>query len=213
MAFQFNFDPLVLIDLGYRNHTGTGAQTDFAIGFEYLTKSSVKNGDTTDFVRVYVNGVEVFTWTLQFGGNTVRFNASPALNANIEFVRENFLNVPKVTWSSQSPINQRNLNQDQDWNRFVNEEILLRLAALTDDTDQLFADQTLNSLTDVTLTSPVGGQVLQFDVGTGQWVNATQGHFGEPDTNGTWRLIQVGSNLEVQRREGGVYVLKATFTP
>ncbi len=36
---------------------------------------------------------------------------------------------------------------------------------------------------------------------------------GAPGTNGSWRLIQSGNNLSVQRLEGGVWVEKSSFHP
>lgn len=38
-------------------------------------------------------------------------------------------------------------------------------------------------------------------------------YFGDPATDGTWRMIRSGSNFLVQRRESGSYVTKQTFTP
>ena len=34
---------------------------------------------------------------------------------------------------------------------------------------------------------------------------------GDPDTNGTWKIEQVGANLEISVREVGVYVPKDTI--
>ncbi|RKZ31851.1 hypothetical protein DRQ36_00465, partial [bacterium] len=38
-------------------------------------------------------------------------------------------------------------------------------------------------------------------------------YFGDPNTDGTWRIIRVGNNLEFQRRESGVWNTKDTMTP
>lgn len=38
-------------------------------------------------------------------------------------------------------------------------------------------------------------------------------YFGDPTTDGSWRLIRVGNNLDVQRREAGVWVDKQVFIP
>lgn len=38
-------------------------------------------------------------------------------------------------------------------------------------------------------------------------------YFGDPTTNGTWRIIPDGNNLSVQRRESGSYVEKTAFEP
>lgn len=36
-------------------------------------------------------------------------------------------------------------------------------------------------------------------------------YFGDPDTNGTWRIITSGANLAVQIRTAGVWVEKALW--
>lgn len=38
-------------------------------------------------------------------------------------------------------------------------------------------------------------------------------YFGDSGTDGTWRIIKSGNNLVVERREGGAYVTKQTWTP
>ncbi len=38
-------------------------------------------------------------------------------------------------------------------------------------------------------------------------------YFGDPNTNGTWRIIVDGNNLAVQRLESAVWVEKSAFTP
>ncbi len=38
-------------------------------------------------------------------------------------------------------------------------------------------------------------------------------YFGDPNTNGTWRITISGANLAVQLLTGGVWVEKALFTP
>ena len=37
-------------------------------------------------------------------------------------------------------------------------------------------------------------------------------YFGEASTNGTWRAIRDGNNLNFERRESGTYVKKGAFT-
>lgn len=37
-------------------------------------------------------------------------------------------------------------------------------------------------------------------------------HFGDEDTNGTWRLIRSGNNWNMERRESGTWVKKAGAT-
>ena len=43
--------------------------------------------------------------------------------------------------------------------------------------------------------------------------NATVTYFGNPNTNGSWRIINDGTNLSFQRREAGVWVEKSAATP
>jgi len=38
-------------------------------------------------------------------------------------------------------------------------------------------------------------------------------YFGDANTDGTWRIIRVGNNLEFQRRESGTWVTKSTMIP
>jgi len=213
MPITIPFDPEIY---GYTVATGTGAAIDFTIGFPYLQKSSQTNGTVPPFVRIYINSVELLgagNWSVRDAGNVLRFVVAPADGAKIEMLRDSQVDDPSVSWRNQSPINQRNLQSDQDWNRFVQEEILLRLQGTVDGIDGIFGAQLLDDLNDVTLTTPTDGQVLQFDIGTGQWVNAIVGTFGPVAVDGTWRIIPIGNNLVVQRRESSVYVTKATFTP
>ena len=37
-------------------------------------------------------------------------------------------------------------------------------------------------------------------------------NFGDPDTDGTWRIAVNGDNLEFSRREAGIYVVKLIVT-
>jgi hypothetical protein len=38
-------------------------------------------------------------------------------------------------------------------------------------------------------------------------------YMGDPDTNGTWRIVRSGDDLVMERRESGAYVTKQTITP
>lgn len=38
-------------------------------------------------------------------------------------------------------------------------------------------------------------------------------YFGDTNTDGSWRLVRSGNNLEVQRLESSSWVSKSTFTP
>jgi hypothetical protein len=38
-------------------------------------------------------------------------------------------------------------------------------------------------------------------------------YFGDPNTDGSWRIIRIGVNLEIQRRESSVWTTKDTISP
>lgn len=38
-------------------------------------------------------------------------------------------------------------------------------------------------------------------------------YFGNESTDGSWRIIIVGTDLSIQKREAGVWVEKSSFTP
>ena len=38
-------------------------------------------------------------------------------------------------------------------------------------------------------------------------------YIGDPDTDGSWRIIISGDNLNTEKREGGVWVVKAETMP
>lgn len=38
-------------------------------------------------------------------------------------------------------------------------------------------------------------------------------YVGDPDTNGTWRLVRVDNDWVTQRRESGVWVDKGSYQP
>lgn len=65
--------------------------------------------------------------------------------------------------------------------------------------------------------TPAHDPTRDYDVANKAYVDsvvvASIGVFGDPDTNGSWKILIVGSNLEVQRREGGVWVKKGAYTP
>lgn len=63
-----------------------------------------------------------------------------------------------------------------------------------------------------------GGQFASTDGSQIFWADATTGasgviNIGDPNTNGSWRIIIVEPDLEVQRLEGGVWVEKGAFSP
>lgn len=37
-------------------------------------------------------------------------------------------------------------------------------------------------------------------------------YFGDPETDGSWRLIRNGTELDAERRESGIWVDKGGFT-
>lgn len=172
MAITIPFDPIIL---GYVEHLGDNAEVDFTIGFPYLTKESTNAGDRPVFVRVYLDGVELLSsgnWSVRSAGNVLRFVVAPASSVKIEIVRDSRFDVPSIQWQNQSPVNQPNLQKDQDWDKYLNQEILLRLQSAIDTANGLLADITLNKLQDVTVAlTPTDNDVLQFNSGTSQWEN------------------------------------------
>jgi len=79
----------------------------------------------------------------------------------------------------------------------------------------------LQAPADVEKTKPTDGQLLQYDATAKQWKLVTAGtlgatgflYFGNPLTNGTWRIGRSGNNLNFERREAGVWVKKSAATP
>lgn len=131
MAITIPFDNTLF---GYNSHIGDGVETDFGVGFPYLNKSSVQNGSVPPFVRVYLNGVEQFapSWSVFIQGNIVRFAVAPPALVKIEITEEGLINAPAVQWSNQSPINQKNLQKEQNWNKFIHQENRLRILQALD---------------------------------------------------------------------------------
>lgn len=41
----------------------------------------------------------------------------------------------------------------------------------------------------------------------------TETNYGDPTTDGTWRIIPNGNDLSIQKRESGVWVEKTAVTP
>lgn len=77
----------------------------------------------------------------------------------------------------------------------------------------------LDDLSDVTLTTPATDSVLQFDGSV--WIDrldvelssSSAYYLGDPTTDGTWRFVRNGSDLEIQVRESGTFNAKATIQP
>ena len=73
---------------------------------------------------------------------------------------------------------------------------------------------------DVDKASPSDGDALIWDSALQLWVPKAGGssapgtvYFGDPDTNGSWRMRQLGNNLVVERREAGNWIEKGVFEP
>lgn len=74
---------------------------------------------------------------------------------------------------------------------------------------------------DCSKTKPTDGQLLQYSAATKRWELVTAGslgatgflYFGDPATNGTWRIGRSGNNLNFERREAGVWVKKGAMLP
>ncbi len=84
---------------------------------------------------------------------------------------------------------------------------------------QSAAASALNDLSDVILSGVVDNNVLQFD--GSDWVNrsdvelsSTSAYYlGDAATDGTWRFVRNGTDLQVELRESGTYNPKGSFTP
>ena len=74
---------------------------------------------------------------------------------------------------------------------------------------------------DVQKGTPSNGNILVYNSTTLQWELSDKGsagsagylYLGDPLTNGTWRIIVEGNNLNIEKREAGVWVAKSSFTP
>lgn len=77
------------------------------------------------------------------------------------------------------------------------------------------SDSTINTL----LTDSNGDYIAQFKDDRTTWLRNVQVEstdsfcFGDIDTDGTWRMIRNGTDLEVQLRVAGVFITKGIFTP
>jgi hypothetical protein len=77
----------------------------------------------------------------------------------------------------------------------------------------------LQAPSDVDKSTPAADDVLIWDDSVDLWVPKLASSFanavymGNPNTDGSWRLIPVGSNLSVQKRESGTWVEKGQFNP
>ncbi len=77
--------------------------------------------------------------------------------------------------------------------------------------DQAVGAFALNDLSDVTITTPAIDALLQFD--GSQWIDQVNlildstaaAYLGNTTTNGSWRVIRVGNDLDFQRRESGTF--------
>ena len=79
----------------------------------------------------------------------------------------------------------------------------------------------LQAPADVSKVRPTHGQILQWNNTTRHWELVLTGvlgaadfaYFGDPATNGTWRIGRSGNNLNFERREAGLWVRKGAMLP
>jgi hypothetical protein len=65
-----------------------------------------------------------------------------------------------------------------------------------------------------TRTAPGGGTMIGTKINTTTFMGTTPTvNFGDPDTDGSWRIIVDGVNLNVECRESGSWVAKGVFIP
>jgi len=137
MAIEFEYND---IEWGYNDHTGDNLETLFTIGFPYLNKASAQNGSQPKTLFVYFDGVLQPTgWSVQSAGNVVSFSVAPADQVHIEFRRDSGIDDPAVQWTNNSPINQRLLDKDQCWHKFLDQELYTKTIALVDDLNAIIA--------------------------------------------------------------------------
>lgn len=55
------------------------------------------------------------------------------------------------------------------------------------------------------------GVIVNIDLSTSPSITAL--YFGDANTDGSWRILPVGNNLSIQRRESGSWVEKDAMTP
>ncbi len=137
MAIEFPYNDT---EWGYNDHTGDGGEIDFTVGFPYLRKASSANGTQPKSLKIYFDGVIQPTgWSVRSAGNVIRFDVPPANAVHIEFRRDSGIDDPAVQWANASPINQRNLQLDQDWHKFLDQELYTKTIALVDDLNAIIA--------------------------------------------------------------------------
>ena len=204
MAIEFTYDDT---EYGYRDHTGDGAEIDFAIGFPFLNKSSAQNGSQPKTLRVYFDGVEQLTdWSVRSAGNVVRFTVAPATDVHIEFRRDSGIDDPAVQWTNSSIINQRTLKLAQDWGKFLDQELYTKTIALVDDLNAIVAAFALDDLDDVTLTAAAEGEFLRKS--GADWLNV---QIVEADISDLQNYSVVGhTHLEADITDLQAYLLDIT---
>ncbi|MBN1483780.1 MAG: hypothetical protein JXA37_03585 [Chloroflexia bacterium] len=64
------------------------------------------------------------------------------------------------------------------------------------------------------LRTDAGGHLQLEELGSGHVEIASGGayYLGDPDTDGSWRIIRSGTDLAIERREGGTWVAKSTIS-
>lgn len=63
----------------------------------------------------------------------------------------------------------------------------------------------------VTVTETATDEVL-VTIDVGEVTSVSAFYFGDPDTDGSWRMIRSGNDLNAERRESSVWVSKGGFT-
>lgn len=138
MSIDVPFDQT---EYGYTSWTGDNSETDFTVGFPYLNKASAQNGSQPNTLYVYLDGVvQSADWSVRSAGNVIRFDTAPGDGVHIEFKRDSGIDDPTVQWSNRSPITQRNLSSDQNWHKYLDQELQLRFIAALEEINEIIAE-------------------------------------------------------------------------
>ena len=157
-------------------YTATAGQTDFAITFEYIEQNDV---------FVTVNEVANTAWTF-LNATTIRFDAGLAAGDVVLIYRRTDEDLLEARFLPGSAIRAKDLNANDEQLLFLIQENQSSIKAITGGGELPPPDPgdsvSLNDLSDVTITSPANGNILEFD-GT-NWGNTTwhQGDWTEEDT-------------------------------
>ena len=208
MAIEFQYND---IEWGYNDHTGDGIETSFTVGFPYLNKKSSQNGSNPKTLFVYFDGVlePTSAWHVESAGNVIVFDVAPADQVHIEFRRDSGINDPAIQWQNLSPITKSNLQKDQDWDKYINQELYTKTIALVDDLNAIVAAFALDDLDDVSLLAAAEGEFLRKSAG--DWVNV---QIVEADISDLQNYAVVGhTHLEADITDLQAYLLDITAEP